>query len=295
MRRDISSMLVRSALGLCFVLHTYCTGQIAVGQGQNPAKDPLAVITLKPYLGDLVAIDVTVGDSTLPFLFDTGGGITCITPELAASAGCIPFGRLTGYRSIGERLDMQRCGSMQFSIGSADLEVEPGVFDLMSLIKKQGDVSAVGGMVSLDLFDDRLITLDFARHTLVIESSASLAERVKSMNPLSVRFSRQAGGAALDIFVEVKAKTGTIWLELDSGNAGPVRLSPHAIRQLGIDASLNDRLPIALDISGLGPMPNEAYVDERNIDGLLNTIFLKDILLSVDFSSGRAWAIKNTD
>lgn len=278
----------RWTLALCVALSV----SLVFAAGKTAANEPAATIVLKPYLGDLKAIDVTVGGRTLPFLFDTGGGMTFLTPEIAKAVGCTPFGRLTGFRSVGERIDFQRCGKVVLGFGSFSVEVEPGVYDLMPLLKQQGDVPEVGGIISLDLFADLPITLNFARDTLIIESSASLAERIQQMKPLSVRTSRQAGGATLDLFVEVKAKTGTIWLELDSGNAGPVRISPHAVTQLGLEAGLNERLPITLDVPELGLLRNEAYVDERIYDGLLNTIFLNGIVLTVDLSANRAWAVQ---
>jgi len=294
MKRTTHHQLVGSVLGLCLLLSVGCAAR-GVTVSERTTQAPMATLPLKPYFGDLKSIDVTAGDKTVPFLFDTGGGLTCITPEVARNVGCTPFGRLTGFRSIGERLDLERCGKIPLRLGSASLEIELAVFDLMPLLKQQGDVPLAGGMASLDMFAGLPLTLDFTHGTLVIESPASLVERVKSMKPISVRFQRQAGGAALDLFLEIQAKTGTIWLEVDSGNAGPVRLSPHAIKQLGLNASLNDRVDVTLEVRGLGALPNDAYVDERIYDGLLNTIFLKQIVLTVDFSTGRAWARKHAE
>jgi hypothetical protein len=109
------------------------------------------------------------------------------------------------------------------------------------------------------------------------------------MKPLSVRLSRQAGGAAIDLFVEVEAKTGTIWLELDSGNNGPVLLSKHAVSQLGLDTAQNN-LSVTLNIIGLGPVKTEAVVRDTIYDGLLNAKFLEETVLTLDLSAAKAWA-----
>ena len=114
------------------------------------------------------------------------------------------------------------------------------------------------------------------------------------MNPLSVRLSRVAGGASVDLFIEVEAKTGTFWLELDSGNNGPVLLSTHALAQLGLDITQSS-LPLTLNVIGLGSIESEAVVSDLIYDGLLNTTFLNDIVLTVDLASGKAWAKKHNE
>jgi hypothetical protein len=138
-------------------------------------------------------------------------------------------------------------------------------------------------------FEKIPITLDYANDKLILESPASFKERINGMKPLSVRLSRQGGGASIDLFVEVEAKTGTIWFELDSGNNGPVLLSKHAVAQLGLDPAQNN-LSVMLNIVGLGPVKNEAAVSDTIYDGLLNANFLNETVLTLDLSAGKAWA-----
>lgn len=255
----------------------------------DPAPPPQAEITLQPYVGPLKSVKVAVAGDTLPFILDTGGGFTFLTPEVAKSMGCVPYGRLTGFRHNGERIDTQRCGLASLGLGAVHISTETSVFDLMAVLKRFGDLPVVGGLVSLKTFERTPFTLDYATDKLIIESPSSLRERVKDMKPLSVRLSRQAGGAALDLFVEVAAKTGSIWLELDSGNSGPVILSKHATAQLGLDTA-EGSLPVTLDVIGLGPLKFDAVVNDTIYDGLLNVQFLNDTVLSIDLAAGRAWA-----
>jgi predicted aspartyl protease len=254
---------------------------------QAPA--PRAELTLRPYAGALKSVDVTVGRHMLPFILDTGGGISIITPEVAGEVGCIPFGRLTAFRHNGERIELQRCGKVALGVGSMNVDVETAIFDLMAVLRKAGDLPVVGGLIALDAFEKMPVTFDYANNRLTVESPASLKHRLEGMAPLSIRLSRQAGGASLDLFVEVRAKRGTIWLELDSGNNGPVLLSKHAIEQLGLDAAQTS-LPLTLDVIGLGAVKCEAAVGDLIYDGLLNARFLNDAVLTVDLASTRAWA-----
>jgi hypothetical protein len=66
-------------------------------------------IPLDPYLGRLRTLDVTVAGETLPFLFDTAGGVTLLTVEAAERAGCEPFGAGVGFRHDGSPVTLSRC------------------------------------------------------------------------------------------------------------------------------------------------------------------------------------------
>jgi len=112
------------------------------------------------------------------------------------------------------------------------------------------------------------------------------------MAPVSIRMSRQAGGAALDVFMEVSTPSGSIWLELDSGNAGPVLLSPHALTQLALSPLEEQPRRVTLTVRGLGPTTLDVAGKDVIYDGLLNAAFLESIVLTVDLPSGRAWAVR---
>jgi hypothetical protein len=255
----------------------------------SQAAAPQAEIVLRQYVGPLKSIQVSVGGETLPFILDTGGGFTIVTPEVAKKTGCVPFGRLTGFRHNGERIETQRCSKTTFGLGGMNVAVETAVYDLMAVLRQSGDLPLVGGLIALNLFEKIPITLDYANEKLILESPASFQEQINGMKPLSVRLSRQGGGASIDLFVEVEAKTGTLWLELDSGNNGPVLLSKHAVAQLGLDPAQNN-LSVMLNIVGLGPVKNEVVVSDTIYDGLLNAKFLNETVLTLDLSAGKAWA-----
>lgn len=250
------------------------------------AAEPAAEVPLVPYVRQLRTVDVRIGDIERPFLFDTGGGATCIIPELAAEVGCEPFGRLSGFRLSGERLDFERCGTMTVHVGGVPLDVAVVLFDINALLE---DLPPLGGLISVHTFGDQPITIDLPGNRLVLESDASLAERTASMFPLNARYAHQAGGASLDPFIEVRAETGNLWLELDSGNISRTLLAPHAMEQLGL-ASLEDQM-LALDIVGLGPVPLEVRLKEDCIyDGVLSAELFEGHVLTFDAPNGRLWA-----
>lgn len=253
-----------------------------------PASAGPVQLTLRPYANsDLRTVEVTVNGHEMPFIFDTGAGITVLTPQMARYAGCTPFGQITGFRADGGKIVSSRCGPVTLAIGSYRVTGEVAEFDLLKLLGK--GAPPVGGIVGLASFEGRAVTLDLAHDRVTIETRSSLARRVRDMRPIKVRIVRGAGGDVVP-FIEARARTGTVWMEADSGNDGPVFLSPIAQQQLGISIAAHARRKLDLDVIGLGPVPIEAASRDMIFDGQLDPTFLRQIELTVDFEQGRAWA-----
>lgn len=255
--------------------------------------EPAAVLRLAPFLGTpLRTIPVAVGDTALPFLFDTGGGGTLLTPSAADAMGCEPFGRVTGFRHNGETVHAERCPASPITMGGWTAPAgETGVFDLMALLPD--GVPELGGLVALNTFDGLAITLDLGSDRVVIESPASLERRVADMVETPYREGRQSGGAMLDPFLSFRASEGPLWFELDSGNTGPVLIAPHAAAQLGLDLSPDEPRTITLELAGFGPIEVAALEKEMIYDGLLNAAFLARYRVTLDLDRKRAWVREN--
>ena len=254
-------------------------------------------IPLQKYMGILRTIKARIGSDTVPFIFDTGGGLTLITPEIADKINCTPFGRITCFRMTGERIDLQRCGEVEFNIEGIPLQVEATVFDLMALLPKNWP--KVAGMFSLDTFRNHAITLNLSRNRLIIETKDSLEDRISTMKPVNMRINHQTGGWGLDIFVEIEADKGSLWFELDSGNMGDVLLAPHAIEQLSITVPTSDNKTIGngadvfettLNIVGFGPLKVRARKQELIYDGVLNASTIEKLILTMDLTKEIMWA-----
>ena len=255
----------------------------------SPAEPGPYRVPLEPFLGTLRSVEVEVGGAQHAFLFDTAGGATLLTPRLAAEVGCKPFGRVTGFRHSGERLDLPRCGAATFNLGGYEARVESAVFDLMALLPD--GVPELGGIIAIQTFEGRPWTLDLSRNEFIIENDASLAVRTVAMKEIGVRSSRQGGGGSIDLFMRVDATPGALWLEVDSGNAGPVILSPHALPALGIDTTPgpDETIDVVLPIAGYGPVKVNAVVKDTIYDGLLNAAFLDQHVLTVSADLQRGW------
>lgn len=251
---------------------------------------PRATLRLKPYVAGLRALDVVIGDTSLPFLLDTGGGLTLVTPALAAAVGCEPFGRSVGFRHNGEAVSLARCPPVALGLdGWSAAAHELAVWDLMSLLPE--GLPELGGIVALNTFDDLAITLDLGGSRLVVESRASLEQRVAGAAELRLREAHQAAGSSLDVFLAIESEPGPLWFELDSGNAGPVLIAPHAAEQLGLDLSGTEPRGVTLNLAGYGPVTVQAVAREMIYDGLLNASFLEDHVVTLDLRRERAWIV----
>lgn len=247
-------------------------------------------IPLEPYLGKLRTVEVEVAGRRMPFLFDTAGGVTLVTPEVAAEAGCEPFGRAVGFRHDGEPVNLERCRGLSLAVaGRPTREDEVAVWDLMALLQGAPEV---GGLVSLASFEGETVTLDLGRGRLYLEPGAGLPARLAGAKALTVRAARQGGGAAFDLFVAVDSPRGPLWFELDSGALSPVLVASHAAELLGLDLSPEEGRPATLPIAGLGPV--EVMAQEKPdliYDGLLNAAFLENLVITMDLDEIQAWAV----
>ena len=132
-----------------FVVMAYYTPVTAL-----PARIPL-----ESYLAYQTAIRASVDGHVGLFLFDTGEGVSTISPAFASKIGCEPWGRISGFRMSGERLDFQRCDNVVFDARGEHFKAPiAGVFDVMSLLGP--DVPILDGALGLDIFTGRVITIE---------------------------------------------------------------------------------------------------------------------------------------
>lgn len=243
-------------------------------------------LVLTPYAGALRTVVVKSGAYEAPFLLDTGGGGTVLSLAAGRALGLEPFGRSTGFRHDGERVDGPRAGPVELALGSFTRRGEVGVLDL-----ERFGLTGLGGIVSLETFAGQALTFDLAHERLYLESPATLAERTQGASELRVRAAHQASGASLDLFVALEGLHGWLWFELDSGNVAPVLLAPHAFVELGLEPlPPGGKGRVELPLVGLGLVPCEVQCKELIYDGLLNAEFFRRFVVSLDLAAGRAWA-----
>lgn len=293
--RDVlrSSLAGLVAIGLAMIgLATISLALAAAPAEAAPAR-PLppskpVVIPLEPYLGVLWSFQGEVDGQPRRFLLDTAGGITAITPELAKSVGCTPWGRITGHRMRGERLDLPRCDDVGLKAAGAPLTAPTaGVIDFATLLPK--DAPPLDGSVALDAFAGRVVTLDLAHRQLIVETPASLKVRAAKGVEVPVRFARDASGLALTPFVAAPTSKGKIWLELDCGSVGPVVLAKHVAPLVGLNPETKTGQSVALSLEGGPKFGGATLVEDLIIDGNIGEPVLKTWVVTLDLAAERAW------
>ncbi|KGQ18790.1 hypothetical protein LF41_323 [Lysobacter dokdonensis DS-58] len=248
---------------------------------------PIATLALAPYRRS-VAVNVEANGTKGLFAFDTAGGHTVVSPEFAKAAGCTPWGSLGGFTMTGKHLAMPRCDALRFTVdGNALVAPVAGVMQVAPLIAK--DAEPMAGLLALDVFAGKTITMDFAGGKLYVESPESAAQRIAGARELPIRLSHEAQGLALAVNLEVPTEKGIARFELDSGNGGTLLVSKAYASLFGLDPAAEG--PHAGSIALAPGLVARGYVivGDLNIDGNLGMPFLKDWIVTVDLAAGRMW------
>lgn len=267
--------LQRYAVGVGVVLACHAAPAIAA--------EPIAKLQLESYRKG-VAARVEVGGKQRLFQLDTAGGLTVISPVLAKEIGCRPWGVVTGFHMTGTKISAPRCDSLHMRWGNVPL-----TSPVVAVMEVGSPDTPIDGLLALDAFAGKTITIDFARRELVIESAASVKSRVGGAIEVPAHLAREIGGIALSVFIEAPTSKGPVRLELDSGNGGTILVSRALLELLGLqdrgDKAQQGRFTIApgVDASGL------IFSPDLVIDGNLGMPFLKDWVVIMDLAAGRVW------
>ena len=256
---------------------------------------PLEIRFGREALGKVPTVEVFVNGKKRLFYFDSGGGISGISPALAKEIGCEPFGEMTAYNAGGMKFSAKRCEDVAMSIGGFAVRRDVAVFDPMQFFPKA--TTQIDGSIALDTFDAQILTMDLKNDRLWVESEKSLKRRIDGMQPLASRLSREGGGATLDLFIAAQTPRGKIWLLVDTGNTNKLLFRPSAQEQLGINfnGANGEKLikPVKFEMIGLGAIEAEARERDMIYDGMLSYDVIEKILWTIDFRTGKAWAKMN--
>lgn len=251
------------------------------GSAQEPQ-----VIKLDRFRKALWKVNVTVMGKTGDFLFDTGGGITLLATEFSKEIDCTFGGRFTGYNMFGKKGGGPYCSDVQLS--SRGVALTPVNVGRMSLDGYFPGDKAPDGLLSLDSFDGKVITIDQRAGTITLETEKSLKKRIKTMKEYPMRIARECSGRCLSAFLGVKTSGGMTWLNIDTGAGGVSIFSKEYAPLFGLgDAEKGQEVSYAIDenIRITGP----AMVTEMIMDGNLGQPFLAKYVLTLDLKAGRLW------
>jgi len=261
------------------VVAVACT---AADDGSDRGVAPVQV-ALNPYIGRMVTVDVAIGVDTARLIFDTGGGETFISPEMATRIGCAPTGRSVGFRMSGERVDFQLCHAVTISIGGLAFEHEQlGVWDINAVLPE--GVPPVDGVLSLNTFAAQPLTLDLGNGMLTLETASSYRDRIRDMTRLNSRLATGPAGDELTVFVR-GAVDGPAWFLLDNGNLDVVQAALH----LGGPEEVWEHV---LQVDGMPPVTTSFRTRDIIYDGVLSEEFMREWLFSFDLASNEVWVMR---
>lgn len=254
-----------------------------VSPAASQAAEPIARLRLESYRKG-VAARVEVGGRQRLFQLDTAGGLTVISPALAKELNCGPWGSVTGFHMTGTKISALRCDALLLRWEGLSL-----TSPVVAVMEVGSPETPIDGLLALDAFAGKTITIDFARRELVVESPSSLRERVVDATEVPAHLAREIGGIALSVFIEVPTANGPIRLELDSGNGGTILVARPLLKLLGLPdhgtAPQQGQFSVAPGIKASGLI----FSPDLVIDGNLGMPFLKDWVVTIDLQSGRVW------
>jgi hypothetical protein len=257
--------------------------------GAGKAADKPQVIRLERFRKALWKVHVTVKGKPGDFLLDTGGGVTLLSEEFSKGVDCKFWGRNTGYNMFGKRSDSPHCDNVQINAGDVALTpVNVGKIDFGDQFA--GDKTP-DGLLSLDAFDGKVITLDQKAATLTIETPASFASRTKGMKELPFRLSRECSARCLSAFVGVPTREGMTWLILDSGAGGVSLISKDHAKLFGLDPELKEQR-FKYEIAPGVTVDSPVVVTDMIMDGNLGQPFMSLYVITFDLAHGRLWLAK---
>jgi hypothetical protein len=187
-----------------------------------------------------------------------------------------------------------RCPARRRSTSSRQLPVidtaRPPMTGLINMAANNPRDAGLDGIIGLNLFEGRTVTLDFAAGTMTLESEASRAARITGMRPLRIRLKREIDGSALAVMAAVPTKKGALWLELDSGNGGTVLVSKPVAELVGMDAKIEGKQPADFEVlDDIRATTGDAFTPDMIMDGNLGMPFLRNWVVTLDLARGLAW------
>ena len=253
---------------------------------RGESADRPQIIRLERFRKALWKVHVSVNGVPGDFLLDTGGGNTLLTHEFSSRVACKYWGRTTGYNMFGKRNDGPHCDNVQIAAGEAMLTpVNVSSIDFGDQFA--GDKTP-DGLLSLDAFDGKAITLDQVAGTLTLETRASLATRIRGMKELPLRISRECSARCLSIFLGVPTKQGQTWLILDSGAGGVSLIARDYAEVFGLDPTKKEQR-LRYDAAPGVPIDSPVLITDMIMDGNLGQPFMSQYVMTVDLRQGRLW------
>jgi hypothetical protein len=239
-------------------------------------------IWLKPYIGNLKKTAVKIQGIEYDFLFDTGGGETFITPEIADTLKRSLYGNGVAFRMEGEMIHYKKTDSVTIGLGKYKYNFESlAVWDIMSLLPKE--LPKIYGVISLKTFKGRIIELNLAKNNIIVHSVKSATAKKRIYELIPSHFSNGTDGNELNLYLSLAVNNNNYNFLFDSGNLNPVIISDEIVKESGANFKLAEGNSSLLSFAIGSKQLNEPAIVKKIIhDGALNYTFISKFSFVID-------------
>lgn len=247
------------------------------------------MIKLERFRKALWKVHVNISGKPGDFLFDTGGGITLLSDSFSRNISCEFWGRTTGYNMFGDRGDGPHCDNIQIYTGNVVLT--PSNIGKINFGDQFAGDKTPDGILSLDAFDGKIITIDQSVGALTIETRHSLKKRIKKMKEFPIRVSRECSGRCLSVFMGVNTSKGMTWLLLDSGAGGVSLIAKDYADAFGLNPNDKEQW-LNYNINPEISVNSPVIITDMIMDGNLGQPFMSKYIITLDLVNSRGWLQK---
>ena len=250
------------------------------------------IIPLETYVGNLKTVRVLVQGKSFNFIFDTGGGETIISPDIARMLDRPVYGRNIGFRMNGERVEFQRCDDVKLKIGGLNFQLtQVAVWDIMSILP--ANFPRLDGVISLHTLERHRVTLDLRDHRILIETDRSFKKRVRAMTPVAATFATGLQGREINLFIDIPVGNKGYRFLFDTGNIDKTRLAPSTAvgMGLGYDSELGGQIGVGKIKLKVGRklIETEAVIENIIYDGALDFGMISQSVYTIDVPGRKVW------
>ena len=252
-------------------------------------------ISLENYFKTLKSVKVNIENRTYDFLFDTGGGITILSPKIVKEINKSTYGNSVGFRMSGEKIEWKLSDSLNIEIGGINFfHSYVGVFDVMSLLPEE--FKRIDGVISLKTFEKTNVTLNLSKNILIVETEESMEEKIKNMDLVQSRFVNGPNGSELNIFIGTQVNHRLWWFLFDTGNIAQTIISTNIAGEWGLTYEENEITEIGkhkFEIAG-DSIASPTIIDKIIYDGALSFDFIHQSEYTISFKEEKIWTKRNS-
>jgi len=233
-------------------------------------------LTLKNYVGNLKTIEIIIEKKPYQFLFDTGGGDTMVSTELANQLDLPKLKNIWSLRMHGDSVQIFKSKKIDIQIGGHLFSIdEIGIFDFSSVIPKE--FPKIDGVLSLKTFNQHYFSLSLSNNTIILYSKSDFKTKTKKLKSIGIKINKGISGEELDILIPLFFGNKKVWVLFDSGNLA--------------NTILNRKFEAGNHVLRLNSIELQNPIEFKEIiyDGVLSFSMIKDFQVFINLKNNKVF------